>query len=369
MAAKSSDRSGSLGAVDVQRVQYSDLTLDPENPRLPDSVERTEIEMAKYIARETSIEELMNVIGENGFFEGEPLVVYKRKPTDKKFIVIEGNRRLTAVNLLHDPTIYPRRKRIVEIAEHSKFKPELLPILEFKSRDEVLNYLGYRHITGVKEWEPLAKARYLKQLFDRTASTSDPVERYREVAREIGSRRNYVHRTLDALAIYKITEENEFFDIETLDESTISFSLLTTSIGYQSIKDLVCGNEHPVAVPSSINVERLEELVRWLFDRQPEGITRIGESRNIQYLASIAEDKEALESFRSGATLQMAFQKTRGAKNLFIDHLYAALNNLEEANKIKAYVDFDTLSQEITGKIVSQALHLRKSMDDEHLGE
>jgi len=60
--------------------------------------------MRDYIKETTSIEELMVTIAENGFFPGEPPIV---EPSDKetgKFVVVEGNRQLTAVKLLNDPS-------------------------------------------------------------------------------------------------------------------------------------------------------------------------------------------------------------------------------------------------------------------------
>src|SRR5256886_5857908 len=44
-----------------------------------------------------NIIELMNSIGEQGFFVGEPLVVIPSKTITGKYEVVEGNRRLTAV--------------------------------------------------------------------------------------------------------------------------------------------------------------------------------------------------------------------------------------------------------------------------------
>lgn len=93
-----------------------------------------------------------------------------------------------------------------------------LPVVVRATRQEVLPYLGFRHITGVKQWEPLAKARYLKQLFDMTNTTAVPGDRYAEVANAIGSRRDHVKRNLDALAVYEVIEQQDFFEIDELGE-------------------------------------------------------------------------------------------------------------------------------------------------------
>ena len=79
------------------------LEFDKENPRLPTSVRnQDEASILNYLATETSIENLMTSIGENGFFPGEAMVV---TPHNSKYTVIEGNRRLAALRLLQDPTL------------------------------------------------------------------------------------------------------------------------------------------------------------------------------------------------------------------------------------------------------------------------
>ena len=50
----------------IEQISVDDLLLDEDNPRLPADVEKTQGAMLEYIARQTSIEELMEAIGENG---------------------------------------------------------------------------------------------------------------------------------------------------------------------------------------------------------------------------------------------------------------------------------------------------------------
>ena len=73
---------------------------------------------------------------------------------------VEGNRRLTAVKLLLKPELASTRKAaVLEAANAAGRKPAELPVLKFKSRDQVLRYLAFRHITGIEPWNPLQKAR------------------------------------------------------------------------------------------------------------------------------------------------------------------------------------------------------------------
>jgi len=88
---------------------------------------------------------------EHGYFQGEPLLVVPSKKRDG-YDVVEGNRRLTAVKLLGNPSLaLIRQKSVQRIRREARHKPTELPILKFEKRDEILDYLGYRHITGTKE--------------------------------------------------------------------------------------------------------------------------------------------------------------------------------------------------------------------------
>src|SRR5690349_18002174 len=88
---------------EIRPIALSHLHLDPENPRLPSNVSRGEKEILNYIASTTAIEDLVNAIATNNFFPGEPLVVVPHAQKPEHFVVVEGNRRLTALRLLQNP--------------------------------------------------------------------------------------------------------------------------------------------------------------------------------------------------------------------------------------------------------------------------
>ena len=60
---------------EIRWIPIEMLLLDPENPRLPESLARDQQTMLDYIAETTTIEELMDAIAENDFFPGEPIIV------------------------------------------------------------------------------------------------------------------------------------------------------------------------------------------------------------------------------------------------------------------------------------------------------
>lgn len=363
-------------------IDLNKLELDTKNPRLPEGVERTPEAMLNHIALTTSIEDLMNAIAENGFFPGEPLIAVKE---GDKYTVVEGNRRLTAVKLIHNPYECDRpSSRMIEIAESAKDKLgtlEKLPVIVRDTRAEILPYLGFRHITGVKQWEPLSKARYIEQLFGLTSPNSPTNDRYHQVARAIGSRKDHIKRNLDALAVYKVMESNNFYDIDGLDEESIKFSILSTALADEKIGLFVGVSEKDeygditsndvIIHPHHINRENTRELTVWLYKKDDSGKTKVGESRNLRLLSSVIDNPKALTSFRNGADLKVAYQLTEDLKQDFMTLLYKAESALIEAAGIVATIDYNPEALEVARrlsqnvKLIGNTIKAKKVSDDE----
>lgn len=366
----------------LQFIDIKLLELDTQNPRLPESIERTPGAMLNHIALTTSIEDLMNAIAENGFFPGEPLVAISE---GDNYVVVEGNRRLTAVKLIHDPYQCERPStRMLTIAERMSSKLEslkTLPVIVRKTRAEVLPYLGFRHITGVKQWEPLAKARYIEQLFELTPQSSSIDERYWRVARSIGSRKDHIKRNLDALAVYKILEKNNFYNIHGLDEESIKFSILSTALADERIglfvgtysldEDGDSVSNDVIISDAGINRENIQELTEWLYKKDELGKTRVGESRNLRELGAVIENKKALTSFRQGADLKLAYQLTEDVRQDFMQLLFRAEAAITEAAGMVATMNYDSDALEVSRrlaaniKLIGKTIVAKKVEDDD----
>ena len=308
------------------------LEFDKENPRLPTSVRgKDDASIIKYLASKTGIENLMSSIGENGFFPGEAIVV---TPHDSKYIVIEGNRRLAALRLLQDPTLV-RVPSIESAAEAAGKKPVRVPVYVVQSREDTLQYLGFRHISGVQRWDSLAKARYLESLFKMTQGEAQ--QRYRSVAREIGSTSTMVRRNLDALAAYKIIEQMNFYDVAEIEEETFQFGTFYTAVGNVDIANFIGTRKegiptHPITDPGVVDGARLEELFRLMFEEYARGKTKLGESRNIGKLGTVLSNPDSLQALRHGQSLESAYRLTPQGRDYFIRHMNQAIEELKQAN-------------------------------------
>lgn len=314
------------------------LLFDPHNPRFPKTgTGDNDPNAIRWMLDNANIIELMNSIGEQGFFVGEPLVVIPSKTTAGKFEVVEGNRRLTAVRLLNDPALAPTKKKSVEEASAAAaHKPKNLPCLIFKKQDEVLHYLAFRHVTGVQAWNPLQKARYLRRLaMSDECKNLEKADLRRRLAREIGTRPDYVGKLLAGLAVYESLEEQSFFEIPGLEDAEGWYSVLTTAItSYSSIAGFVGLSGVTDDDSSKIKQTNLKKLANWLFRKNSEGVARVRESRDIQKLGRVISNPDALKKFEDGSTLEDADLLTEGPMEAFRESLRQAKSRLELARDL-----------------------------------
>lgn len=365
---------------EIKNRTLDDLLLDPENPRLPESVARDQQAMLDYIAETTAIEELMEAIAENDFFLGEPIIVVPAQDQKGKYIVVEGNRRLTAVKLLNDPSICSSPGvRMRAISGEAKHRPTEIPVVERNTRSEVLPYLGFRHITGIKQWEPLAKARYIEQLFALTNSKLQAKIRYADVARAIGSRRDHIKRNLDALAVYKVIEDADFYEIDKLNDQSIKFAVLSTAIADERIGYFVGTHSQdadgeyistdPIVNPSSLSKKCISELTHWLYERDKKGKTRVGESRNLRAFSAVVSNPKSLAAFRAGSPLNVAYQLTSDLTADFIDLLFLAEGALTEASGMVATVQYEDDAYQVARRILENIKMIGRELKEKNRQE
>lgn len=319
-----------------EEIELGDLKLDSSNPRLPKSYHgKTEEEILEYMLLDASLIELMIAIGTNGFFPGEQLLVVQDK--DGKYKVIEGNRRLSAVKLLSNPNLARVQKiKIDKVLEEVKHKPTSIPCLVFETENEIHNYLGYRHITGIKEWKLLEKARYLDGLRVQSYPDYDINSASREIAKIIGSRMDYVRRVLVGFEVYKKIEDEKFYRIRDLDDTTFHFNYIADSLNKANITSFL-GVDFTAENPyENINVTNLKTWTKWLFEKNDQNRTRlIGTSGDLSKLNKIIGVEAAFIGFaEKGLDLEKAYELTDDLSDIFRDAIKKSLLYLEQADAI-----------------------------------
>lgn len=314
------------------------LEFDEDNPRFvrgPVSPESGG--PLGYLARHSNIVDLMQSIGAQGFFPGEPIMVVEREGTDK-LTVIEGNRRYAACRLLMSPEEAPEdlRTTIQSIADSASFKPDRIPALKFGQETDILRFLGYRHISGVQEWSPLAKARYVKRLFNTMATGEGENERLAWVAERIGASPTYVARLMTSLELYERSIADDFFGLSIKPEE-LSFSLITVAINRRAISQFLGLQSSKDFHAQSLNVAALTDLLDWIFvKRGAPPRTVLGDSRNIRFLAEVIAEKtgEALRVLGDSHDLDQAHAIATRDENAVLGHILDAQSSIEAVEDI-----------------------------------
>lgn len=328
-------------ASQITYVNLENLFFDPQNPRLPQALQGivSEEPVITHMLRDESLVELMKSIGQTGYSTSEPLLVV---PVDNgNHIVVEGNRRLAALKLLADPSkATVRRKAVEEVVRENNQTPTSIPCICYSNRDEILDYLGYRHITGVKSWGALEKARYLRQLYDRHVESVGEARIYSVLAQMIGSRRDYVAKLLTAYSLYERANENAYYGID-ITEKDVDFSILSTAISYENIYNYVGLESTGDIDGKNIDDSHLAFLFTCLYDPQK----KIGESRELKQLNAVIGNDYALAEYQAGSSLQIASYYTSEPLEAFQKFLADATKSLENAKGTveRISIDDDTL--------------------------
>lgn len=314
-----------------KNINLENLKFDAMNPRLPVRLHgiTDESKVIDYMVKYGNIVELMLSIAETGYSDAEPLLVVA--DFDGKYMVVEGNRRLAALKLLCNPELTKVRiQSIKEVISNANYQPKEIPCILYSKREDVLDYLGYRHITGVKDWGALEKARYLDQLYRIHIVDTEPDKIYTKLAKMIGSRADYVSKLHTALKLYEKANDNAYYGAD-IKEEDISFSWLTTALGYNGIMNFIGLSSTPTAdMLEGLNEENYKKIFTWMFF---PGKTVIKESRQISELAKITESVVALERLEKGSSIDEALLYTSAPSEAFIEMLKKAKQQLKQAKE------------------------------------
>lgn len=347
--------SNQIASKEIQRISVSNLKFDPDNPRIPNDIDGSnDDEVIEYLLTEANLDDLMKSLVSQGYFEGEPLLVCPSK--EDSYIVVEGNRRLGALKLINGFPPPRKQNTIKAILDESTGTIDVVPCIIFNEREEILGYLGYRHITGIKEWDHLAKARYLKQLYTKTTSESenidlDPIQIYKILAKNIGSKYPSVENLLKGLTVLDFAEDNDIFDAIGKNPNKIHFSLLTTALNASNIRNYVRVEKDKSLHEGNLSSDSVHNLLSWLYgDKDKNKI--IGESRDIHKLAKIVGNDGSLDYLlrhqNESDVLETAYSLAGGLMDGFVEGIDKINNTLSSLQDLVTLVSEDLTQHHIS---------------------
>ena len=238
------------GTDTIRMIDISRVFLDQENPR--HEPYQSQDEVIEYLCKEEKTLEIAKDIAKNGL---NPLDLFAlipetitAKAQNRTFIAAEGNRRICAVKLLHDPDLAPvdKRKSFENAAEGWTPIHDISAIV-FDDRDAVNLWLERTHSgladgIGRKQWNAEQKARHTANVKNKLAmSILDYAQKRGLITSEDRKGRlSTVQRCLsnphmrEALGIHT-NEYNNVFRIRPLEEFEITLKKFMIDVVNRSI--------------------------------------------------------------------------------------------------------------------------------------
>lgn len=319
----------------IEYLETAHLKLDPKNPRLREDQHGLLQDELLEVMTDWGLEEIAASVMESRFWPHEALLVVREKLTPKakqaSIIVVEGNRRLAAVKLLlaaHAGKLSSSKwkKLASALTEEAVKELKKLPTIEADKREDVDAFLGFRHVTGIKQWEPHEKAAFIAKLIDDGLS-------YEDVMRRIGSKTPTVRQNYVALKLFNQLTDLEDVAVEKVRNKFSVLFLSLRSSGTQAYLGIDIEAEpkeakKPLQVKYQANAVR---FARWLFgDNKQEPL--FTDSRNTDRFGQILASKEAtayLERTES-PRFEVALRLSGGDRVEVIRHIERAADEIEE---------------------------------------
>lgn len=271
------------------------LKLDAKNPRLFSQDEKLkQRELIAELVEHEDVYELAKEIVEHGFSTVERMIGVRE---DGKIVIVEGNRRLSALKLLLSPELAPEHhikkfKRLADQIDKSTIKN--VKLLIAPSRLSAAIYIRNKHTQiGMKGWKPIMQARfYLAQIDEEDMSIG-------EIATHFGVPKG---RILDALQLHDVYEASHTLDLPdeiakvVEDPRVFNASVLERLIkNPEVVSFLGIGFDEQGRLHGSINPEEFKKGLRRIVTDTAKGkinTRTLNSAKEIgDYLSDISADK------------------------------------------------------------------------------
>ena len=287
-------------------VSLAQLLLDPNNPRFAELGEdidqvpeirfaEEKVQKATYDKMKTpkfNVVELRDTIKQIGFLPMDRLVVrpWRCEEGAAKYVVVEGNRRVTALNWLIE--LHDAGKETLTAEQLEKISTLEVLLLDDERAPKSAKWIlpGLRHVSGIKEWGPYQKARTVHEL-RLTGRTPQ------EVAQSLGlstREANQLWRAYLALEQMKADEEYGEYAEPTLYsyfEEVFKRPNVREWLGWKD-------DEQRFTKPSE-----LHEFFGWMKGEKNEegelGSPKLPEAKSVRDFSKVLGDPKALSIFRA----------------------------------------------------------------------
>jgi predicted transcriptional regulator len=325
------------GEMRPKPVAVKDLYLDPKNPRLADVLAtKSQASILQAMEKNFELQPLIDSMLRNGFFWEEPMVAVREPLLERKneivLIVIEGNRRLAALKMIHSNAFGDAEARA---------RLKKVPVIVRGQRAETLAFVGFRHITGIIPWEAAAKAQYALDLV-RANYTID------EIAERIGDEGKDIERWVRTQSLIELAKAQGLREDDAAKSFFFSY-LLTATDAPGTKRWLEMKSDDKRGIVEEVNQARLKKLWQWLYGSRSEEVSpAIPESRQIHKLNRIIAHPGAVKELEATGNFNRAFSQTKERGEYIVDRLTQIRDLLQDLSGYLSGLD----GQELFGKRV-----------------
>jgi hypothetical protein len=327
-------------------VPIDNILLDPNNPRFADISEdslnvpeaRTNDAMVQEEAYKKMLHPKFDVITlaksieTVGFIPVDNIVVKRLADTDK-YIVVEGNRRTTAITYLIKE--FQRGQSILgaeKIAEIST-----LDVLEIDPVTAANDYFGMviqgiRNVSGIKEWDAFQKAQFINNMIDKGKEPNTISKMLGMQVKDV----NRYYKTYSAMMQFKQDNEYGSYFKNSL------FSHFDELVKKPALRIYFEWNDDTFQFD---NIDGIRRFYDWLTPDEDGNVT-FSDAREIRKLADLINDPPAL-TFLDDKNLQKGINYVESKtfnKVVTFDECMNKINNAIDAFK-------NILGEEYEGKL------------------
>ncbi len=342
------------------KVNIDNILLDPNNPRFAD-IESNNIFVnerrfaepkiqdaaIKKMKQNFDVDVLVNTIKEIGFLPIDKIIIrewsYGKECDIPKYVVIEGNRRITALKNIMEQY----ETGIIDLTDEQidNFSNINVLLLRDADKEPFLTTLipGLRHVSGIKDWGPYQKSKLIYELREIQNLSSQ------ESAEAMGLsilKANNLYRSYKVFT--QMTEDEEYGDLI----NARMFSFAEETIKQKALKDWLSWDDKTKEI---LNKDNLNTLLSLFVVKDDESEPKISAAIQIRNFAKIIEsnDKRIINYFLSKeGSLTIALSKLESI-NISTQWKDDVINTIDT---------IDNLTQNILINMPEEELELLKSL-------
>lgn len=331
------------------------LLLDPNNYRFIDrpdykfvantqiADERVQQRTRNFIEGKNyeNIRDLISSFMTNGYLDIDQIQV---KAFGDKYIVLEGNRRVTTLKYLFEE--FKKGNDVGKLIE-SNFKS--VDIVEIIGEDEAqhLITMGLHHISGKKRWSAVNEAQLINDLIEKYHKTEN------EVCESLGISMQKLRKSLRTLALIKQYKKSDYGD----QFKTDMYSIFEAVIGNPAMKQWIGWDDN---LYTAINIESMNRFFSWIskteeMEINEDGVEHttpkepiISQYRQIKELGEFISDAKAIKRMEESRSLTEGYTYSDVIGEI---RLKNALNNIKSEVQV-AFNFSEYMNEEENGEII-----------------